>query len=144
MTSPAPRKATPRKRAPRKPTVRALPTPPTTPEPLRPLGQEGRRLWDRVWEMRSKWIDRDLDVDHVTVLCESVDERVSLRFKVLRDGEWRDRVALRSLDDQIDRMMGALGLNPSDRARMNVAIEASAEFDPLAKMRARYADGRSK
>lgn len=142
MTSPAPRKATPRKRAPRK--VTSLPTPPSTPEPLRPLGQEGRRLWDRVWEMRSKWIDRDLDVDHVTVLCESVDERVALRFKVLSAGEWRDRVALRSLDDQIDRMMGALGLNPSDRARMNVAIEAAAESDPLAKMRARYADGRSK
>lgn len=142
MTSPRkPAKEAPAKRAPRK--VTSLPAPPSTPEPLRPLGQEGRRMWDRVWEMRSKWIVRDLDVDHVTMLCESVDERVQLRVKVLRDGEWRDRVALRALDEQIDRMMGALGLNPAERARMNFAVEKASESDPLARMRARYARDRA-
>lgn len=146
MTSqPEPKEPT-RKRAPRKANAKkitALPTPPPTLEPLRPLGQEGRRMWERVWEMRSKWIVQDLDVDHVTMLCESVDERVGLRVKVLRDGEWRDRVALRALDEQIDRMMGSLGLNPSERARMNFAVEQSAEADPLARMRARYARDRA-
>lgn len=131
MTSPRKRPAS----------VTALPQA-SGPEPLRPLGQEGRRMWDRIWSMGNKWISADIDVDHVTVLCESVDERVALRVKVLRDGEWRDRVALRALDEQIDRMMGALGLNPTERARMNFAIEQSTESDPLARMRARYASGR--
>lgn len=141
MTSPSDAKPA-RKRAPRKRVVTMLPDAPVMPEPLRPLGTEGRRMWDRIWEMRSKWIDQGIDIDHVTMLCESVDERVQLRVKVLREGEWRDRVALRSLDDQIDRMMGTLGMNPADRARMNVAIEQSTESDPLARMRARYASGR--
>jgi hypothetical protein len=58
----------------------------------------------------------DVDLDHVTLLCEWV----ALRQRVLADGNWWDRVALRALDDQIDRMMGALGLNPTDRAKLDV------------------------
>lgn len=149
MTSPPrdgkPVKKAVAKKAARKRTLKVAPPPvePTIPDPLRPLGLEGRRMWDRIWEMKSKWVVRDLDIDHVAMLCESVDERVSLRVRVLREGEWRDRVALRALDEQIDRMMGTLGMNPSERARMNVAVEVALESDPLAKMRARYASNRS-
>ena len=100
--------------------VTVLPTAPAHPEPLRPLGSEGLKLWARIWEMRNRWISQALDIDHVTLLCESVDERVALRVRVFRDGEWRDRVALRALDTQITEMMGALGLNPTERAKLNV------------------------
>jgi hypothetical protein len=101
-----------------------LPVDPTVPEPPRPLGREGTRLWNRVWAMRNRWISADLDLEHVTMLCESVDERVTLRVRVFQSGEWRDRVALRALDEQVDRMMGALGLNPVERAKLNVQTEA--------------------
>jgi hypothetical protein len=77
-------------------------------------------MWERVWQMRSRWISRSIDIDHVMVLCESVDERVALRVRVLQGGEWRDRVALRALDEQIANMMGALGMNPTERAKLNV------------------------
>ena len=107
-------------RTPRKTTVTALPSAPDVPEPLRPLGREGTRMWERVWQMRSRWISRSIDIDHVMVLCESVDERVALRVRVLQGGEWRDRVALRALDEQIANMMGALGMNPTERAKLNV------------------------
>lgn len=126
------------KRAPRKPaTVHALPPVPSLPEPLRPLGPEGKKMWDRVWEMRNRWISTTLDLDHVTILCETVDERVALRVRVFRDNEWRDRVALRALDDQIERMMGALGLNPTERAKLNVGEAPKGRLAELRDARAR-------
>ena len=103
------------------------------PTPLRELASDGQDLWVRLWSMNSPWISSQVDLDHVTLLCEAVDERVALRRQVLADGDWRDRVALRSLDDQIDRMMGALGLNPTDRAKLNVG---EAPKGRLAELRA--------
>lgn len=103
------------------------------PSSLRELGPDGADLWTRLWSMRKPWISPEVDLDHVTLLCEAVDERVALRRRVLADGDWRDRVALRSLDDQIDRMMGALGLNPTDRAKLDVG---EAPKGRLAELRA--------
>ena len=103
------------------------------PAPLRELAPDGRDMWVRLWSMNNQWISPQVDLDHVTLLCEAVDERVALRRQVLADGDWRDRVALRSLDDQIDRMMGALGLNPTDRAKLNVG---EAPTGRLAELRA--------
>ena len=103
------------------------------PDPLRQLGPDGRDMWVRLWSMNNPWISPQVDLDHVTLLCEAVDERVALRRQVLADGDWRDRVALRSLDDQIDRMMGALGLNPTDRVKLNVG---EAPKGRLAELRA--------
>lgn len=86
------------------------------PKPSRPLGAEGLKLWKRIWGMRVHWVSEDLDKDHVLVLCESMDERVGLRVRVLRDPEdWRSRNQLRALDEQINTMMGALALNPAQR-----------------------------
>jgi hypothetical protein len=94
-------------------------------------------MWDRIWAMRNRWISEALDIDHVTILCESVDERVALRVKVFRDGEWRDRVALRALDEQIAVMMGALGLNPSERAKLNVGEAPKGRLAELRAARAK-------
>lgn len=59
-------------------------------EPARPLGSEGRRLWN-------EWVDR-ADPDVLLTLCEATDERQMLRLKVLRENVLSDRVALRALD----------------------------------------------
>lgn len=106
---------------------------PSPPEPPRPLGVEGRKLWDRVWGLRKLWIDKAMDLDHVALLCESVDERQGLRLQVLRGGTWRDRVALRALDGQVADLMAALALNPTDRKALNVGSEARGK---LAELRA--------
>src|SRR5215207_3590578 len=90
------------------------------PDPPRPLGVEGRRLWDSIWGLNRSWIDRALDLEHVAMLCESMDERMSVRLRALRGEDWRDRVALRNLDEQIRVLMAALGLNPTDRKAMSV------------------------
>lgn len=135
-------------------------SPGSVPRPPRPLGPTGRAVWRRVWTgPKRAWIDREHDLDHVGLLCESIDERAELRQRVIdgmddhrrqavldliedtvldddtakalrewvanRSTEWRDRVALRALDEQIERLMSKLGLNPTDRAELGV--EASAK-----------------
>lgn len=132
MTSPQAESKPPTKRTRQKATVTELRNP-KVPEPLRPLGSEGTKMWERIWAMRNRWISEALDIDHVTMLCESVDERVALRVRVFSAGEWRDRVALRALDEQIANMMGTLGLNPSERAKLNVG---EAPKGRLAELRA--------
>jgi len=74
------------------------------PQPVRGLDTNGIALWHRLWSMNNPWISKVVDLDHVTMLCESVDERFALREVVLATGDWRDLVALRALDDQIDKM----------------------------------------
>lgn len=104
------------------------------PEAPRPLGTEGTRAWNRVWNLRRRWIDVDLDLEHVLLLAEAMDERVALRVRVLRANEWRDRVALRALDTQINDMLGRLGLTPVDRERVSTGREV--EGGKLAALRA--------
>jgi len=112
-----------------------LPLAGSPPEPPRTLGTEGRRLWDSIWGLRRPWIDRAADLEHVAMLCESMDERQFVRLKALRGDDWRDRVALRNLDAQIATLMGALGLNPVDRKSLNVGGGGDAN-SRLANLRA--------
>lgn len=91
------------------------------PEPMRPLGQMGFALWERVWLSGAVWLAAGIDAEPLLVLCEQVDERAALRIKVLRVGDRWDRAALRALDAQVMSGLGVLGFNPVDRARMGVA-----------------------
>lgn len=60
------------------------------PEPVRSLKPAGFNMWVRLWSMSNPWISPTVDLDHVTLLCESIDERVALRQRVLADGDWRE------------------------------------------------------
>jgi hypothetical protein len=107
-----------------------------TPEPLRPLGPPGQALWDRVWAAGARWISPHTDVELLQVLCEQVDERAQLRVAVLRDGGWRERKALRTLDHQVVTALSLLGLTPADRTRLGVAeVQAQSTLDKLRQNR---------
>lgn len=133
---PNPPKPTERKRALGNPGKRPLPerskvvalpgAGPEAPDPARPLGPEGRKMWARVWDAGRSWISIGSDLDLVLLLCESMDERVALRVQVLRGGDWRDRVALRHLDSQITSLLGQLAFTPVDRSRLGLAEVRSA------------------
>lgn len=106
------------------------------PKPPRPLGTEGTRLWRRIWALEAPWIDRSVDLDHVLVLCESVDERVALRVKVLRDpDDWRTRNQLRNLDAQVNEGLSALGLNPTQRKALQVQRPTGSKLAEIRALR---------
>lgn len=102
--------------------VTALPAADGVPVPLRPLMHQGQRMWERIWGEGAIWLSPNTDIELIQMLAETMDEREGLRGLVLSgEGEWRDRVALRSIDDQVKSMLSALGFTPVDRTRMGVA-----------------------
>ncbi len=70
------------------------------PDPPRPLGAAGGALWERAWGHGRAWM-AETDAELLMLTCEQLDERQSLRLKVLRDGDWRERAALRALDKAV-------------------------------------------
>ena len=107
------------------------------PKPPRPLGVEGFKLWVRVWEGGKTWISPASDLEHVLLLCETLDERTALREQVFAGAEWRDRVALRALDHQISSMLASIGFNPVERSRLGFAeVKAMSKLDELIARRA--------
>ena len=111
----------------------ALPMAAEPPTPTSTLGPEGLKLWNRIWEQGRTWISLNSDLEMVTLLCESMDERSQLRLLVLRGtGDWRDRVALRSLDSQLQTMLSLLGMSPTDRTKLGVAeVQARSKIQDL-------------
>lgn len=102
------------------------------PEPHRPLGKAGRELWDRLWDAGAAWLRASSDAEAVLLVCEAIDERQALRFRVMSDPEaWRERKALRELERQISAGLGELGMNPVDRGRLNVGEVKENEFAKL-------------
>ena len=113
---------------------------PIAPEPHRPLGPAGETFWKRVWTIGFTWIGPKTDVELLQIVCELIDERQSLRMKVLVDQDWRDRTALRALDTQVLQCLSLLGFTPVDRARLGfVEVKIQNELDAF---RARKAQGR--
>lgn len=121
-----------RRPLPDKTTLIALPMAIETPEPLRPLGEEGLKMWERIWEAGRVWISANTDIEHVMMLCETMDERVQLRTIVFTGGEWRDRVALRQLDHQVITMLSLIAFNPVERSRLGLAeVQAQTRIQEL-------------
>ncbi|MBA8925923.1 hypothetical protein BC739_003122 [Kutzneria viridogrisea] len=67
----------------------------------------GTALWERTWRTAGSV---PVDAEALLVLCEQMDERVALRVKVLQEGDWRTRAALRAVDQQVVAGLNALGL----------------------------------
>lgn len=107
------------------------------PEPLRPLGDEGRALWSRLWSSGAAWISPATDIEIVQILCEAMDERSQLREIVLSGaGEWRDRVALRNIETEIKSMLSMLAFTPTDRTRLGVGeVRAESKLEALRSRR---------
>ena len=110
--------------------------------PLHPLGVAGLALWKRVWAANDGTL-LNIDSHVVQLLCESVDERVALRLRVFTEGNWRDRVALRTLEKSIEEMLGLLGLNPMSRHRLGSRVRSAPAgvLDELRRKRERLTPG---
>ena len=113
----------------------------SVPDPARPLLKYGKEFWDKVWGSGLSWISANTDAELLLMTCELVDERWNLRVRVMQSNDWRERRALRELDDRIIRNLSLLGFTPADRSKLGVA-----EVKAISKMEAlrRRADERSK
>jgi hypothetical protein len=122
-------------------TTIAIPTSPIAPIPHRPLGPAAQQFWERVWSVGFTWISPQMDVELLQMVAEQIDERVALRMRVLKQNDWRDRAALRSLDAQVLDCLSLLGFTPVDRARLGfVEVKIKNELEEFRK---RKADNRS-
>lgn len=110
------------------------------PVPSRPLEDQGRALWDRVWNMGATWISPKSDVELLLMTCEMIDERESLRAIVLGGNDPKQRRQLRYLESSIVANLSLLGMSPSDRSRLGVAeVKARSKLEELmAKKNERY------
>ena len=139
MANPA--KPVERKRRLGNPGMRKLPEPAVVveqitnvPEPLRPfIGEHGNDAWSRIWESGSHWISGTTDIQIVQMLCECEEERLYLRgLAIKRDADWRDRVALRSIDTFILSLYSLLGFTPADRSKLGLAeVRSQSVVDEL-------------
>lgn len=111
-------------------------------EPMRPLGPDGRALWDRTWHISAAWISADTDVELLQLTCELLDERQLRRAEVLAmlaEGIWcKDQSsALRAIEAAIVANLQTLGLTPTDRARLGVAeVMTQSTLDKLRERQA--------
>lgn len=111
--------------------VVALPTS-HVPEPHRPLGSQGLRLWQQVWVSGAGWLKQQMDTELVLMLCEVTEERTRLRFRLQeRPDSWRDRRALREIDRQIITLLGQIGFTPSERGLLGQGEVKQHEFSDL-------------
>jgi hypothetical protein len=111
--------------------VVALPTS-HVPEPHRPLGSQGLRLWQQVWVSGAGWLKQNMDTELVLMLCEATEERTRLRFRLQeRPDSWRDRRALREIDRQIITLLGQIGFTPSERGLLGQGEVKQHEFSDL-------------
>jgi hypothetical protein len=111
--------------------VVALPTS-HIPDPQRPLGTQGLRLWQQVWTSGAGWLKQNMDTELVLMLCEATEERTRLRFRLQeRPDAWRDRRALREIDRQIITVLGQIGFTPSERGLLGTGEVKQHEFSDL-------------
>jgi hypothetical protein len=102
------------------------------PDPSRPLLKYGREFWDKVWAGGLGWISPNTDAELLLMTCELVDERWNLRVRVMQSNDWRERRALRELDDRIIRNLSLMGFTPADRSKLGVAeVKAISKMEAL-------------
>jgi hypothetical protein len=114
--------------------VHGIPGAEGVPETLRPLDVEGRRMWERIWTSGQNWIGATTDIEYVQMACETLDERMRLRARIMSGEEVdrADRSALRALDDLFQKQLQQLGYTPVERSRIGVAeVKRASKIDEI-------------
>jgi hypothetical protein len=91
-------------------------------QPLRPLGDAGRNLWDAIYLKAGLWISNRTDTEFLQMVCEQQDRRIWLMERIQSDPDnWRLMRQLHDLEVMISNNMGRLGLTPADRTKLGYA-----------------------
>jgi hypothetical protein len=90
-------------------------------EPLRPLGEAGRQLWDSIFGAGEMWISIRTDTQLVQMACELLDRREVLREAWAADPVDRPvNMSLLETEKQIISSLSLLGFSPADRTRLGL------------------------
>ena len=122
---------------------------PAIPDPPKHLLSHGKVVWVQVQTFAANWVQA-LDVELLTMACEIADDRERLKRVLKKDGHFQKipimtsrgdvvgeeikvhpaRKELRAQDAAYVKMLGLLGLTPSDRARLKLTeIQGANELD---------------
>jgi hypothetical protein len=107
-------------------------------EPLVPLGEAGRALWDAVFSEGELWISPRTDVAWLQVVCELLDRREVLKAEWMADPTNRPvNMSLLETEKLLQSGLGLLGFTPTDRSRLGVAeVKAKSKLEELMERRA--------
>jgi hypothetical protein len=102
-------------------------------EPIRPLDWAGKQLWDSVFGFGSLWISPRTDVQLLTITCEQLDRRESIRSLLAETPEDRTlNMTLNEIEKLIQGNLGQLGFSPAERTRLNLAeVKAQSKLEQL-------------
>ena len=152
------RKPTPPERSARlgNPSHRPLPEPVaivqsvSVPKPPDHLLGAGKELWTLVHRFAATWVNATVDGPLLLVACEIADDRERLKHVLLKEGHFQRlpimtskgdivgeeikihpaRRELRMQDANFTRVLGQLGLTPTDRSRLKLTeVQAENEYE---------------
>jgi hypothetical protein len=85
------------------------------------LGEDGQRLWRRIWQNGLTWISPHSDIEAAEQACRAADDVgiAQRRYRATTDPS--DARALVALAKRLDEALSALGFNPTARSRLGVA-----------------------
>jgi hypothetical protein len=106
------------------------------PSPPRRLEESGLQLWNQAWSLG--WISLNADYTALALLCERMDERdILTNWLIENPDDWRQRAALRKLEDSIENSLKTLILTPEARLKAGVAeAKAKSKLDQLLELKA--------
>jgi hypothetical protein len=111
-------------------------------EPLRPLGDAGRKLWETIFGGGEIWIAIRTDTQLVQMVCEQLDRRERLRE--LWEDNPSDRqlnMSLFDVEKAIVSGFSLLGFTPADRTRLNlVSAKTKSKLQELLDAKAKKAN----
>jgi hypothetical protein len=102
-------------------------------EPLRPLAEAGRQLWDSIFGAGEMWISIRTDTQLVQMACELLDRRQVLREAWATDPVDRSvNMSLLETEKQIISSLSLLGFSPADRTRLGlVSVKTKSALQEL-------------
>jgi hypothetical protein len=102
-------------------------------EPLRPLDEAGKQLWDSIFGAGELWISIKTDTQLVQMVCELLDRREHLRNAWASNPVDRQvNMSLLETEKQIISSLSLLGFTPADRTRLGlVSAKTKSKLEEL-------------
>jgi hypothetical protein len=102
-------------------------------EPLRPLQEAGRQMWDSVFKAGELWVSNTTDVQLVQLVCEQLDRKQVIEGLIAADpSEWHLFKQLNDLERLITANLSLLGFTPADRTRLGlVSVKTKSKLEDL-------------